>query len=145
MKRTIWFDMDGTIADFYSVDNWLEKILNEDTSPYAEAKPLFDSDEMDYLISLLRKAGYDIGIISYAPHDCTLSMLFNTMAVKRDWLDRYFPYASKIHITTKATPKSTYYNEGDVLVDDEIANIIDWMDKGGDAVQNFKALYTFVA
>ena len=50
MSKMVWFDMDGTIADFYSVDNWLEKIINEDTSPYAEAKPLFDSDEMDYLI-----------------------------------------------------------------------------------------------
>lgn len=26
----IWFDMDGTIADFYGVENWLDYLLDED-------------------------------------------------------------------------------------------------------------------
>lgn len=141
---TIWFDMDGTIADFYSVDNWLNKILNEDVSPYEEAAPLFSYEEMAQLISMLKDAGYDIGIISYAPHDCSLSMLMRTETAKREWLEKYFPYASKIHITTYQKPKSDFYRDGDVLVDDEIKNVMDWMDKGGEAVMNFKKLYNFV-
>ena len=28
---TIWFDMDGTLFDLYSVENWLEYLQNEDT------------------------------------------------------------------------------------------------------------------
>ena len=36
----IYFDLDGTLADFYSVDNWLQKILENDSSPYREARPL---------------------------------------------------------------------------------------------------------
>ena len=37
---TIFFDMDGTIADFYNVPNWLLKLRNNDASPYEEAVPL---------------------------------------------------------------------------------------------------------
>lgn len=143
-KNTVWFDMDGTIADFYAVDNWLDKILNEDTSPYAEAAPLFDSDEMENLITLLKNAGYDIGIISYAPHNCTVEMLMATASVKRNWLAHNFPYATKIHICTSATPKSKWCKVGDVLVDDEHKNLIDWMENGGEAVNNYRLLYNFI-
>ena len=41
MKKAIFWDMDGTIADLYNVPNWLDKLRAEDTSPYREAKPLF--------------------------------------------------------------------------------------------------------
>ena len=34
------FDMDGTIADLYGVDNWLEMLINGDTTPYSIAQPL---------------------------------------------------------------------------------------------------------
>lgn len=37
---TIFFDMDGTLADFYGVENWLEYLNAEDTLPYEVAKPL---------------------------------------------------------------------------------------------------------
>ena len=34
----IWFDMDGTIADLYSVNCWLEKLIAKNETPYTEAK-----------------------------------------------------------------------------------------------------------
>ena len=40
MNITINFDMDGTIADLYGVENWLEMLIAEDTTPYAVATPL---------------------------------------------------------------------------------------------------------
>ena len=36
--RTIWFDMDGTIANLYGVENWLPKLRAHDASPYADAE-----------------------------------------------------------------------------------------------------------
>ena len=35
-NRTIVFDMDGTIADFYGVDGWLDYLKAENTTPYEE-------------------------------------------------------------------------------------------------------------
>ena len=34
---TIYFDMDGTIADLYGVSGWLEMLLAHDPAPYALA------------------------------------------------------------------------------------------------------------
>lgn len=33
MEKMIWFDMDGTIADLYGVENWLEDLRNEVARP----------------------------------------------------------------------------------------------------------------
>ena len=40
MNIAINFDMDGTIADLYGVENWLEHLINGNTFPYEMAKPL---------------------------------------------------------------------------------------------------------
>ena len=40
VKITINFDMDGTIADLYGVDNWLEMLTDHDPTPYEIARPL---------------------------------------------------------------------------------------------------------
>ena len=39
MVKAINFDMDGTLADFYGVDGWLEYLVNKNAYPYATAKP----------------------------------------------------------------------------------------------------------
>ena len=40
--RTIWWDMDGTIANLYAVNDWLPKLRSEDPSPYAEAEVMWN-------------------------------------------------------------------------------------------------------
>ena len=40
MTKAIYFDMDGTIADLYGVDGWLDMLINEDATPYIKANPL---------------------------------------------------------------------------------------------------------
>ena len=49
MTKAINFDMDGTLADFYGVDNWLEYLVNKDAYPYAAAKPLMNMSLTKYL------------------------------------------------------------------------------------------------
>ena len=34
MKKAIYFDLDGTLANLYGVENWLEYLIKEDTYPY---------------------------------------------------------------------------------------------------------------
>ena len=40
LNITINFDMDGTIADLYGIENWLEMLIAEDNTPSAEGLPL---------------------------------------------------------------------------------------------------------
>ena len=48
MTKAIYFDMDGTIANFYGVDGWLNDLINENTNffcsgsivPFKGAKPI---------------------------------------------------------------------------------------------------------
>ena len=61
---TIWFDMDGTIANLYAVENWLEYLQDEDTKPYAEAKPLVNMARLAKALHKVQRNGYKIGIIS---------------------------------------------------------------------------------
>ena len=37
--KAIYFDMDGTIADLYGRDGWLDDLMNEYTRPYREVIP----------------------------------------------------------------------------------------------------------
>lgn len=39
MTKAIYFDMDGTIANFYSVPNWLDYLIASDPTPYEVARP----------------------------------------------------------------------------------------------------------
>ena len=38
MKKTIWFDLDGTIANLYGVDGWLPMLRAENPAPYGNAR-----------------------------------------------------------------------------------------------------------
>ena len=63
-KGTIYFDMDGTLANFYGVDNWLDYLENEDTTPYAIARPLFNFSVFARLLHKLQENGYRICRVS---------------------------------------------------------------------------------
>ena len=56
--REIWFDMDGTIADLYGVENWLEMLRNEDATPYRNARPLVRLNVLARLLNRLQREGY---------------------------------------------------------------------------------------
>ena len=122
--KTIFFDLDGTLAALFFVKNFSEMLKAGDMTPYLTAGTLFDKDEMAETITALRANGYDIGVISYADEE----HLEAATTAKMTWLAEHFPYATaeKIHIVTKATAKETYYTDGDILVDDAKANREAW-------------------
>lgn len=126
---TIWFDMDGTIADLYGVDGWLDNLINENTRPYDIAKPLVN---MAYLARLLHKAqanGYEIGIISWTSRNG--SDLYNgeVALAKMVWLHKHLPSVEwdEIKIVRYGTNKRTACGGG-ILFDDEEPNRKAWGD-----------------
>lgn len=65
MKRKICFDMDGTIANLYAVENWLNMLRAYDPTPYAQAEPMLNMSAFARLLHKAQRLGYEIVIISW--------------------------------------------------------------------------------
>ena len=140
MSRTIWFDMDGTIADLYGVPDWLPKLRACDASPYAEAKPMLNMSILARYLNKLRENGYTIGIISWLAKNSTKTYDYAVEVEKRTWLNKHLRSVSwdYIYITMYGLPKETWMNgTDDILFDDceEIRN--EW---DGEAYEPIKIL-----
>ena len=135
MKKTIYFDMDGTLAGLFFVKGFSAMLSAGDMTPYTVARPLYNATEMNAVVKALKNKGYEIGVISYADAE----NLEAATAAKMEWLKINFPYASveNIHITTKATSKASYYRNGDILVDDAKANREEWESAGGETINAY--------
>ena len=130
--KKINFDMDGTLADFYGVDGWLNDLINSDPRPYAEAKPLFNFSALARQIHRLQKLGYEVNIISWLSKSGTEDFNREVTEVKKAWLARHLPsvHFDHIIIVKYGTPKSTCGSG--VLFDDEEQNRKEWNGKAYD-------------
>ena len=64
MNITINFDMDGTLANLYGVENWLAYLEAEDTTPYEVAEPLLRLCSLAKRLNNLQKQGYELVTVS---------------------------------------------------------------------------------
>ena len=119
--KVIVFDMDGTIADFYGVDNWLDDLNNYRTRPYEIAEPLYDMVELANLLEELKKIGYIIAITTWLSANSTKEYDNEVRKAKLEWLARYnFPY-DEIHLVKYGTTKANCTRKlggFQILVDD---------------------------
>lgn len=132
MKKEIWFDMDGTIANFYGVEGWLDYIRKEQTKPYREAKPLIDMKHLAKELNRLQKLGYTIGIISWLAKGSTENYDEKVKRAKKNWLKSHLGSVKfdKINIIKYGTPKENF-GKG-ILFDDEELNRKNWKEKAFD-------------
>lgn len=143
--RTIYFDMDGTLAGLFYVKDFAKKLQNGDMTPYVEARPLYNTEDMAKVIEILKENGFQIGIISYIAEDYAKEC----RKAKREWLKKYFPYATEIHLINKKTSKSKVVKDRQgILVDDSKKNREEW--KGTATINAYRAnlvkeLYALVA
>ena len=56
--RTIWYDMDGTIADLYGVENWLDYLQASDPYPYMAAGVMHNMSILARYLNQLQRAGF---------------------------------------------------------------------------------------
>lgn len=126
--KAIYFDMDGTIVDFYGVNGWFNSLLNNNVHPYIVAKPMFDVWSFAVLLNSLKRKGYHIGIISWGSKNASKEFNERIEKAKRHWLkENVLIVLDEIKIVPYGTPKSTAvdFPEG-ILFDDEEKNRIEW-------------------
>lgn len=129
MTKEIWFDMDGTIADLYGVENWLADLLAKNERPYASAKPLVNLSSLARLLNKLQKQGYKIGIVSWLCKNSTADYDDKVIIAKEKWLKNHLPSVNfdSVKIVKYGTYKETVcnYSKG-ILFDDEENNRRYW-------------------
>lgn len=128
MIKAIYFDLDGTIADLYGVEGWLDDLIAENTRPYAEAKPLLNLSLLARYIHKAQKMGYIVGVISWLSKSGSPEYNKAVTEVKREWLKKHLPSVEwdEIHIVEYGTPKSTCRTCPGILFDDEERNLKEW-------------------
>ena len=127
MKKEIWFDMVGTIADLYGVEGWLDMLLNENARPYEIAKPLVNMRELAKVLNRLIKKGWEIGVISWLAKNGTNDYNKKVANAKMKWLAKHLKSVkfAKIDIVEYGTPKQI--NRNGILFDDEKQNRENWL------------------
>ena len=127
MVKMICFDMDGTIADLYGVDNWLAKLRAEDASAYTEAVAMWDMEELNSVLRALQNKGIEIRVITWLSKDSSEEFKIATRKAKREWLEKVnFPFDKFHGVQYGATKADSVRNS---LASNETAVLIDDNDK----------------
>ena len=140
---TIFFDMDGTIADLYGVKDWLSYLQNRDPYPYKAAEPLLNLQALARRLNKLSRNGYAIEIISWTAKFSTPEYNEKIAAAKIEWLRLHLKSVNfqKINIVEYGTNKDSFrHSENDILFDDEEQNLNGWGGRAYDASKILEVL-----
>ena len=135
MTKAIYFDMDGTIANFYGVPNWLDSLIVSDPTPYKVAQPLVNMNSLARLLNRLQAEGWHIGIVSWLSKSGTPAFNEVVTATKVEWLNRHLHSVNwdEIVIVPYGTPKHEVVEfSGGILFDDELRNRALWTGRAYD-------------
>ena len=121
MAKAIYFDMDGTLANLYGVEGWLEKLRACDASPYTEATVLLNMQALAHRLNRLQRLGYTIGVISWLSKESTTAYDKAVAEEKLAWLAKHLTSVKwdEIHIVAYGKKKHlTAQVKGGYLFDD---------------------------
>lgn len=126
MERKIWFDLDGTVANLYAVEGWLEMLIAQDPTPYAMAKPMLNMSALARLLHKAQRMGYEVGVISWLSKTSTAEYDIVVTETKIEWLRKHLPSVEwdEVKIVAYGTPKHELCSG--ILFDDEEHNRNAW-------------------
>ena len=118
--KMLVFDMDGTIADLYGVNGWLDDLRAEHPRPYIEAKPMWD---MQKLAEVLTALDIEIRVVTWLSKDSSEAYKDKVRNAKLEWLKAQgFPF-DKFHGVQYGTTKADSVRR--YLAEDETAILFD--------------------
>lgn len=135
IKKLLVFDMDGTIADLYGVDNWLPLLREQSTIPYEIAQPMYDMVELAEILNQLKTIGYRIVVTTWASMECDRDYFKRIRQAKLEWLyNQGFPfdelhcnsYGRSKRYATSPTMQCGNYPTCQILIDDNQEVRTDW-------------------
>ena len=135
MTKAIYFDMDGTIANLYGVENWLENLSAENPMPQEKASPLLKLNQLAKILNNLQKKGWSIGIVSWLSKNSSENYDLEVTKAKNKWLKSHLKSVKfdEIKIVPYGTPKEKIVNfPKGILFDDELKNRENWKGKAFD-------------
>lgn len=135
MEKAIYFDLDGTIANLYAVENWLSMLRAYDETPYRTAQVMLNMAHLARVLNTLQKQGYHIGIVSWLSKFPTEEYDRKVINAKKEWLGIHLKsvHFDEIKIVAHGTPKSkAVLYGGGILFDDEQPNRNEWKGKAYD-------------
>lgn len=129
-NRAIYFDMDGTIANLYAVNGWLDDLNNERTRPYKDARPMVNMNVLARRLNTLKRKGWTIGIVTWLSKNGTTAYNEEVTEVKRKWIKKHLATVQfdEFHAVEYGTPKEEVVNcPFGILFDDEVQNRNNWI------------------
>lgn len=123
--KTVYFDMDGTIADLYGVKNWLKMLQNNNEKPYKIAQPMVDMIELQNLLLEIQNRNIKIGIITWLAKNSEQDYKNKTRQAKHEWLKKHLPEIifNEIHMIQYGTPKHYVAKDKKGLIFDDDKNV----------------------
>lgn len=138
--KNIYFDMDGTIADLYAYPNWLEHLQNEQ-SDFERLAPMVDMVVLNVLMAELKKTDKAVfSIATWLPMNASEDFEETCADDKIEWVFAHFgtELYKNMHCMKYGTPKHTCVGrkltKNDVLVDDNMEVLTEWIQAGGTGV-----------
>ena len=124
----IWFDMDGTIADLYGVEGWLDMLIASDPTPYAIAKPLINMSALARLIHKVQRMGFEVGIVSALAKNSTPDYDEKVKTAKIGWLKKHLASVqfNEVRFVPYTFVKNGVNTGSDILFDDEERHLTAW-------------------
>lgn len=140
MRKEINFDMDGTIANLYGVENWLPMLMASDPTPYEVAKPLVNMSILARYLNKLIANGYEVKVISWLAKNSNSEYDALVTEAKIKWLATHLKSVkfTEINIVAYGTPKENLGNG--ILFDDEERNRNNWKGEAYDEKEILKTL-----
>ena len=128
MLKMICFDMDGTIADLYGVENWLPMLRAYNPTPYRVAEPMWNMEELAAVLMALQAKGIEIRIITWLSAESTPEYDRAVRMAKVDWLRHYdFPFDHFHGVQYGATKansiRKALHNEDTAILFDDNAKV----------------------